>query len=260
MTSPAIQLLTLLLATTLAVGCERDDVPTTINKPGVTSDVARDPASASTTQPVPRGNGTIQGRVTLTGFSHTPKPYSFACTNHKHVTIPDERVVTGPNNALANVVVYLKDAPSPGDAGLPPAVLDQVDCRYVPHVVTLQVGQTLTVKSRDATLHNVHAFSELNKPFNFGMNGKANRDVRFTHPETLRVKCDVHPWMYAYVSVFAHPYFAVTGPDGSFRLTGLPKGTYTLAAWHEMFDTLEQQITIDESTPEVTFAYQPPAN
>jgi plastocyanin len=177
--------------------------------------------------------------------------------------LKDETVVVNGDGTLANVFVYLADAPPSDGAAREKVVLDQKDCHYVPHAVGVQVGQKLTVKSSDAgTFHNVHYSPEKNPPANFAQTvAGASKDVTFDQPEFIRVKCDVHPWMNAYVGVFESPFFAVTrdGGNGKFEIAKVPAGQYKLIAWHERYGTIEQQVSVkDNESVEVRVTYQAP--
>ena len=109
-----------------------------------------------------------------------------------------------------------------------PVQFDQNGCVYTPHVFGIQVGQTFQILNSDPLMHNLHALAEENRPFNFGMPNQGDkREQAFRVPEVmLHIKCDVHPWMAAFISVFEHPYFAISGADGSFTIPNLPPGDY----------------------------------
>jgi len=114
-------------------------------------------------------------------------------------------------------------------------------------VQAIQAGQPLEIASSDETLHNVHAVAKANAPFNLGMPAPGTKHTRtFTKPEIVPFKCDVHPWMRAWVAVVPHPFFAVTGADGRFAIRGLPAGTYTVEAWHERLPALTFTVTVGE--------------
>jgi hypothetical protein len=176
----------------------------------------------------------------------------------------DETVVVNEEAAaLANVFVYLADAPASDGTSNEPAALDQKDCRYVPHTVGVQVNQRLRIGSSDPkTLHNVHYDPSVNRPNNFGLtDAGAEKTVRFDKAEFIRVKCDVHPWMTAYVGVFDHPFFATSDErTGEFEITRVPPGTYNLAAWHEQLGPVAQQqvVVADNATVEVDVTYKAP--
>jgi len=147
--------------------------------------------------------------------------------------------------------VYVKNAPA-GDYAVPEdvAVLDQMGCRYTPHVLGLRVGQTLELHNNDPLLHNVRAIARENKPINYGQPaGSAPRKKVFDKPEmAIRMKCDVHPWMTAFTFAMDHPFFAVTDENGAFSITGLPAGEYTLGLWHEAYGEQEMQVTVTDGS------------
>jgi plastocyanin len=154
------------------------------------------------------------------------------------------------NGALANVFVYIKDglADYAFDAATETVELDQDGCAYVPHVVGVRVGQPLRVLNSDPTAHNVHAAATVNRQVNTGQPFKGMAySHSFSEPEVMiPFKCDIHPWMLAWVGVVDHPYFAVSTNDGRFELKGVPPGTYTVEAWHEKFGTRTEKITLGE--------------
>jgi len=200
------------------------------------------------------GNGVIKGRVVYLGAP----PQSTVIPGSPMVQ--DESIVVGSGRGLKNVIVYLKDAPESSSALPPPAVLDQIKCVYVPHVLAIQAGQVLRVKSSDAVLHNVHLKCLVNPDVNFGFAGVGQRDITLASPEApFAVRCDVHPWMSAWIGVFDHPWFAVTGDDGSFTIEHVPPGQYTLVAWQETLPQQEKQITVEAAgQTEAGFTFEAP--
>jgi len=171
--------------------------------------------------------------------------------------------VVSPDGGLANVFVYVKE-------GLtkkydPPAampVIDQKNCQYEPVMMGVQVGQKFQIKNSDPFMHNVHAIPKVNKEFNRAQPMQNQVDERaFDKPEVLvQFKCDVHPWMFAYMGVVEHPFFAVTDKDGSFKIANLPAGTYTIEAIHKKAGTATSKITIaDSDKKEVNFTLKVPA-
>jgi hypothetical protein len=144
--------------------------------------------------------------------------------------------VVGKNGELANVVVVLKGAPagSKGDSA-PPVVLDQKKCTYSPQILAVQTGQKILVKNSDPVMHNVRTVPMAgNKDMN-NAQGPGAPDLTYvpSKPENfLKFQCDVHNWMFAWVSVFDHPYFAVTDENGKYTIKNVPDGKYTLLAYH----------------------------
>lgn len=202
---------------------------------------------AASSRPVRTGTGTIRGTVTLVGrVPNLRTPVDEPCCNGK-ATIVDETLTADEVGHLRDVVVYLEDAPGAEPASPPPVVLDQTGCRYVPHVLALRVGQTLRVKNSDPTIHNVHGMCEKNRAFNFAETvAGQTRDLTFSEPESFTVRCDVHPWMRAQVTVFDHPWFAVTGADGAFHIEHVPPGSYTLVAWQEKYGEIRLPVSADD--------------
>src|SRR5688572_10584046 len=166
------------------------------------------------------------------------------------------------NGALQNVFVHIKDGLGNKyifDTPTEPVKLDQKGCRYLPHVLGVRVSQPLEVRNSDQTLHNVHGMPQVNREFNHGQPivGMKNT-VTFSSPEVMvPFKCDVHAWMLAYVGVVPHPYFAVTGKEGTFELQTIPPGTYTVEAWHEKLGRQTQTVTLAEKdSKDVTFTFK----
>jgi len=196
--------------------------------------------------------GEITGSVTLDGAPPKMKPINMAaevtCAKQHTSPVLSEEVVTGDKGALANVVVYVKSGldgfsfPAPTDA----VTIDQKGCQYHPHVLALQPGQDLKVVNSDPTAHNIHPVPKDNREWNESQPPNTPPiDKNFARSEiAIPVKCNVHPWMKAYIAVAPNPYFQVTEKDGKFDLKNLPPGTYTLVAWHELYGPSEQTVTI----------------
>jgi len=209
--------------------------------------------------PVAMGAGVVRGNV---NFAGTPPMMEVIANKPCHPGAPmiAEETVVVTDGRLANVFVYVKDAPNVNAPMAEPALLDQKHCQYVPHAVGVRIGQTLRIRSSDDTMHNVHYNPSRNKAENFGFTTVgAEKTLRFAHPEFMRMKCDVHPWMMAYVGVFDSPFFVVTPVAGNFEIKGLPAGTYTLATWHEQLGEQEQTVTIaDGQSVTANFEYKGP--
>lgn len=195
----------------------------------------------------------VRGTVKFAGAA--PKLAPLAITKDQTAcgpTTPDESVVVA-DGKLANVVVVVKGVPA---TPAKPAVLDQQRCRYAPHVQVAAAGSAFEIVNSDPVLHNSHGYLGQASAFNVAMPLKNQKVTKkLDKPGALKVKCDVHPWMSAYVFVADGPS-AVSGPDGSFTISGVPPGTYTLTAWHERFGEKTAQVTIPASgAGSVEFTY-----
>lgn len=204
------------------------------------------------------GAGVVHGTIKFEGVA--PK-MALISANDKccqgEPLIYEETVVVNPNQTLRNVIVYLENAPATDGSVRAAEVIDQVRCAYTPHVVAVQAGQPLKVRSSDPTLHNVHYVPQLNRAANLSMTSPgAEKTVQFDQAEFVRLKCDVHPWMTGWVGVFEHPFFTVTRETGEFEIKGIPAGTYTLVAWHELYGTRKQTVIVADDQPvEQTFTF-----
>jgi len=211
--------------------------------------------------------GSITGTVNYEGPVPKLRPQKMeadpGCAKKHSGPVPSEALVLGDGNTLGNVFVQItsgvpsKSYSAPGE----PVVLDQQGCRYEPHVAGIMVGQELKVLNSDGLLHNVHALPEINKGFNRAMPGTVTEAVySFDKAEPLfKIKCDVHPWMGAYMAVMAHPFFDVTGKDGKFEIKGLPAGSYEVEVWHEKLKTKTASVTISgDEAQSANFTFSPP--
>ena len=211
---------------------------------------------------------TVIGRVRLNG-NPPPAPPPIAmdcdpnCAAANRTPLFPQDVVLNQDGTLMNVLVHVssglegKTFPVPSE----PVVLDQLRCRYVPHVFGIQVRQPLEILNSDATNHNVHAVAKNGPSFNLGMPNqgmKTRRDFRRAeYSPPVRIKCEIHQWMTAWCGVFDHPYFSVTGDRGEFRIPNLPPGRYTLTAWHEKYGELSRTIEVPAwGSRRVDFAFQ----
>jgi len=169
--------------------------------------------------------------------------------------------VTGAGGALADVVVSIEGlgGKSTG-ATAAPVVIDQKGCEYLPYIAAAQTGQKVVVKNSDPVLHNVHTTpkAEGNKVMNKAQLPNA-ADLAFTFDkpeEFIRFKCDVHPWMFTYITVFDHPYFAVSGADGSFKIANVPPGKYKVVANHRKGGKVEKEIEVKDGATTADFTIE----
>src|SRR5262245_3212470 len=198
------------------------------------------------------GTATITGSVRYEGEVPAMKPIDMAadpgCAKKHTTPVESDLLVLGPGQSLGNVYVHVVSGLPAGSYPPPaePAEIDQDGCRYKPHVLGMVRGQKLKFVNSDGLLHNVHALPAVNKPFNMAMPAtRTEAEVTFTETESMfKVKCDVHPWMGAWVAVSDHPFFAVTGTDGRFEIRGLPAGSYEIEAWHEKLGPQKASVTL----------------
>ncbi len=176
----------------------------------------------------------------------------------------DEAVLVGQDRGLANVFVYVKKGVEKKGYPMPagPAVLDQDKSVFRPRVQGVRVGQTVLTRNSDPFIHNVRSLSVKNRPFNIAQPPKTpDRERVFGRVEgPIRLGCDFHRWMTAYLFVMDHPFYAVTDENGRFKIEGLPVGEYTLEAWHEEFGDQRTAITVGASgAAEADFTFKPKA-
>jgi len=213
--------------------------------------------------------GTITGTVTYTGKVPNLKPIAMDADPNcakKHTTPqPSDVLVMGDGNTMGNILVRVTKGLPAGKtypAPTTPVVMDQNGCHYEPHVIGIMEGQQLLIKNSDGILHNVHALPRVNKPFNRAMPATVKEsNATFEKAEDVfPVKCDVHPWMSAYIAVLTNPFFSVTKKDGKFSIGGLDPGTYTIEAWHEKLGTQTATVTVGASdTKTADFKFAAPA-
>ncbi len=237
-------------------GCSRNE------EPADSRPQPKTPSAANLFDPA-KGTASVTGRIQFEG----PVPPSAqikmnadpVCMSLHKDPMPTEEVVII-NGNLANVFVYVKEGLEKYSFAPPaePASLSQEGCRYVPHVGGIMVNQGLRILNNDPTLHNVHCLAEKNPQFNLGQPVKGMESLRtFANPEIMvKFRCDVHKWMTSYLGVLPHPYFSVTGKDGTFSLKGLPPGEYLIEAWHEKYGVKSMKVTLgDREAKEISLAF-----
>jgi hypothetical protein len=228
-----------------AVACGRGSA--TQSPPPAASPAVSGPAAGASSAG-PTGTARISGRIRYEGAVPSPQPIEMAPECLKLRPEGASRApVTVTNGNLAEAVVYVKSGfmgsvPPPSQ----PALLDQSGCMYAPASVALQIGQPLLVRNSDALAHNVHVRPNQNREINTAQPKQGmERTETFDKEETLMpVGCDIHPWMRSYVSVFAHPFFAISKADGSFEIPNLPAGEYVIEAVHPRLQPASGKATL----------------
>jgi plastocyanin len=235
---------------------------------GLESSLLHGEAAKPPAKPDTSLTGSVIGRVRLEG--HKPEPSRTnmisdpSCAKQHPGAVIGEEFMVGSEGALENVVVFISDGMA-GKSFVVPSeavVIEQKGCVYKPHVVAMQANQKLKVVNSDDTLHNIHPVPMNNREWNKAQPAGTTLEETFPREEiAIPVKCNVHPWMRSYIAVFKHPYFAVTGKEGSFELHNLPPGEYTVKAWHEKLGLMPQKITVaaGEST-KLDFAFKAPGH
>jgi plastocyanin len=213
----------------------------------------------------PSSAGAISGKVTFHGKVPPHKRVDMEedpqCASLHKSPVFDDSIATSRDGSLANVFVYVKQGLEGKKFGPPgqPATIDQKGCWFVPRVLGIQTGQTLDVTNSDPVTHNIHPRAHINREWNQSQGpGAEPLARRFMTPEVMiRVKCNIHSWMHAWIGVVDNPYFAVTGADGSFELRNVPPGKYTVEACQEDLGTQQQEVTVPpQGNSEIAFTFQ----
>src|SRR5580658_910955 len=195
---------------------------------------------------------TITGKVSFAGDKPTPRTIDMSanpiCARAHTTAQKSEEAIVNDNGTLSNTFVWIKSGlpdrqwPTPTTS----VKLEQSGCMYKPHVIGVMTGQGIEIVNDDPTNHNIHPLPKINQEWNESQPPKGDPKTKsFAREEVMiPVKCNVHPWMRAYIGVVSHPFFAVTGEDGTFTIKGLPAGTYTLEVWQEKYGTKDVQVTV----------------
>jgi plastocyanin len=203
---------------------------------------------------------TIRGIVKFDGKVRKQPPLEI--TKYKEVCrdAPNESLVVGSGQGIRYAVVTLEGI-GKGKAVEREAVheIDNIKCRFVPHVIAASVGHFVVFKNSDPILHTAHAYFNASQPqFNVGLYpGRVSRKP-LVAPGEVKIVCEVHPWMSAYIVVTDHPYQAVTDLYGEYLITDVPAGVYRLKVWHESLGAEEKPVEVKPSTTQnVEFVLKP---
>ena len=207
---------------------------------------------AGLTAPHEAAGGSIKGTVVLKGT--TPELRKLAVTIDQYVCGKEknpEDLVLSPQGGIRSAVVWLDKPPAPAASEALPSTtsMDQKECMFSPRVVVVPAGGRIDFLNSDRLLHNLHSTPNANPPFNRTQPKGRTITISFSHPEIIRVTCDLHSWMRGWVVVAEHPFYALTNGAGDFELRGLPPGRYTLKAWQERLGTISKDIVVADQDP-----------
>jgi len=195
---------------------------------------------------------TVSGKVAFSGDKPAMKNLSMdatpACARAHTTPQKSQEVIVNGNGTLRNVFVWVKSGLPDKQWPVPatPVRLDQKGCMYEPHVFGVMADEAIEIANDDPTNHNIHPLPKENREWNESQPPKGeNKKKNFARQEVMiPVKCNVHPWMKSYIGVVKHPFYSVTGKDGTFEIKGLPPGEYTIEAWHEKLGSSTQKVTV----------------
>ena len=207
---------------------------------------------AALATPPGAAGGSIKGTVVLKGTA--PEVKKLAVTIDQYVCGKEknpEELVLSPQAGIRNAVVWLDKPPTVATAeALPSTVsMDQRECTFTPRVVLVPAGGKVDFLNSDRLLHNLHSTPSANAAFNRTQPKGRTITISFSHPEIIRVTCDLHSWMRGWVVVADHPFYAMTNGAGEFELRGLPPGRYTLKAWQERLGTISRDVAVGDQDP-----------
>lgn len=207
------------------------------------------PSLFSRTIADPSATVALNGHVTYEGTPKKLRPIDMSAepTCAKFYSAPPmpEVSLTGNDNSLQNVIVYVSAGASDENFTGPVMHINQRGCRYTPHVVAVQTNQEVWVQNDDTVTHSVHPMAKSNTEWNRSQPpGTPPVVIRYGQPEFIRVKCELHPWMRGVLAVFKNSHHAITDSTGAFTLAELPPGKYTVTAWHEVYGSVSKEITI----------------
>jgi plastocyanin len=183
-----------------------------------------------------KDGGSISGTVKYDGDIPSAKTLKVdkdeqTCGHENKVS--EELVISGESKGIKNGVVSLVDIASGKKIEAVTAALDQKECLFIPHVLAIPVGSSVDLLNSDNVMHNLHSWAIKNAAFNEGVSGGGILTKKFDFAEVVKITCDVHKWMSAFIVVKTNPYFAVTDENGNFKIENVPAGKYKIEAWQE---------------------------
>ncbi|MFQ5747967.1 MAG: beta-sandwich domain-containing protein [Planctomycetota bacterium] len=232
-----------------------------LQEPGTQAPAAGEASQAAPVCPLmPEGGppegalpGPVAGRVVFEGERPGMKPLAISAEKAEGcvadggpVDAADRSLLIGKEGGVRYVVATLEGDGEKLAVPGKPIELDQIQCHYEPHVILVPAGAKVAFKNSDSLSHNVHTYGFKNKGFNKLIAGGESVEQVLAKTESIKVKCDIHPWMSSWIFVTSHVHTAVTGPDGSFHFDGVKPGEYTLKLWHEKLSKGTYKVTIKE--------------
>lgn len=219
------------------------------------SSVSPTPFLAAVAGPAATGRvtfvGDAGGKVVLDGEKAETKPLDIDAEKSKGCTpegsamdTTDQTMLVDDKGGVANVVVLVSVKDAKLTAPDKPFVVDQTNCHFEPHVSVVPVGAIIEYHNSDKVSHNVHTYPKKNEAMNPTIPAGAKETQKLDKVDEIRIGCDIHPWMSSYVIVTDTPFYAVTGPDGSFSIAGLPEGTHKVDYWHEKLPKGKAEIVV----------------
>jgi len=201
--------------------------------------------------------GSVAGTVTFDGDRPDPLPNlspkeeeTKGCHHDDHpMDLTDRTLLIGEKGGIANVVVTIDVDDADVKPREEPVELDQKSCRFEPHVLVMRVGETIRYANSDETNHNIHTYAKKNKNINNNVAGGSNYEMVLDKEETVKIGCDIHPWMNGYVFITEASHFAVSDENGNFTIEGLPAGTYKAEYWHETLGKGKADVTVADGQP-----------
>lgn len=200
--------------------------------------------------------GTIQGEVKYSG--KVPAPVSHKTGKFAKVCGPEilEESLILENQKVKNAVIWLEGKQAKKLKNTPGTyTIDQKKCAYSPHVLAMPQGSELKILTSDPINHNIHTYSFDNDPINIMFLPNQDYTQEMEEPEVVKVSCDLHNWMVAYIVVTPHSYFAMTQSNGSFEIKNVPPGKYTLKLWHESLGEESRKIEVGEGVTKADFDF-----